>query len=155
MPNDEHIGHELPPPPAEKPSLAVSEGGAISLKPAAFFLDTELFRGSTIHPNTAQIIIFTTEDKIRNYLHEYTRAGATRTEWMAPLALAISIGTTLLTSEFKIALGVPKEYWGALFSLGFCGAVIWLVVSIVRLIIFWKQGSIETLINKIKKVENR
>jgi hypothetical protein len=148
------MGHALPPPPAEKPSVAVPEGGTISLKPAAFFLDTELFKGSTIHPNTAQTIIFTTEDKIRNYLHEYARAGATRTEWIAPLALAIAIGTTLLTSDFKVALGVPKEYWAALFVLAFCGTVVWLVVSLVRLIIFWKRGSIETLINKIKKIDN-
>ena len=153
MPEEQNMGRELPPPPAEKPPVPIPEGGPGSLKPAAFFLDMDLFKGTTIHPNTVQTIIVTTEDKIRNYLHDYARAGATRTEWIAPLALAVSLATTLLTSEFKLALGVAKEYWAAIFVLGLCGTLIWLVVSLIRLAVFWKEGSVETLINKIKKIE--
>jgi hypothetical protein len=150
---DKESGQALPPPPPEQGQITVPTGGAISLKPADFFPDAKLFEGSTVHPNTAQNIIVTTEDKVRVYLYEYARAGGTRTEWRAPLGLAIAIGTTLLTANFGDALGVSAAYWAALFFLGLCGAISWLIVSLIRLAIYWKRGSVETLIKKIKKLE--
>jgi hypothetical protein len=154
VPSEPNSGHDLPPPPPppEQSSLTVPTGGAVSLKPAAFFPDTKLFEGSTIHPNTAQNIIITTEDKIRNYLHEYSKALATRAQWVTPLGLLITIGATLLTANFKDTLGIKADIWAALFLLLLLASGIWLFVSLVRMLVFWKQASIETLIKKIKKL---
>jgi hypothetical protein len=151
---NQQSGQALPPPPPEQGQITVPTGGAVSLKPAEFFPDAKLFEGSTVHPNTAQNIIITTEDKVRNYLHEYARAGGTRTEWRAPLGITIAISTAFLTAKFNDALGISSAYWEALFSLGLFGAIVWLISSLIRLVMFWKRGSVDTLIKKIKKLES-
>ncbi len=148
--NIEESGSAPPPEPAP---ITVLTGGAVSLKPAVLFPDAKLFEGSTVYPNTAQEILVTTEDKLRNYLHEYAKAVGTRTEWVAPLGLFIALASTLLTAQFQNAVGVSAAFWAALFALGMIGAGIWVIVSVVRLIKYWSRANVESLVKKIKKLE--
>src|SRR5476651_2278123 len=107
----------LPPPPTPpEQSITPPPGGTFPIKPAEFFLDPKLFEKSTVSANVSQNFIFTTEDKIRNYLHEYVQANALRTNWLAPLGLAVSLGGAILTSNFKNVFGVTAAYWAAFFS---------------------------------------
>jgi hypothetical protein len=110
----------------------------------------QLYQGSTYHDNTKQTVITITEDKLRNYLLEFCRWSGVRSGWIAPLGIVITIITSLVTLDFVTRFGKSGDFWCALF--GFCGlgTTIWLVITIIRAVRYWKKGELDPLIQRIK-----
>ena len=115
-----------------------------------FFPDTPIWRGSTIHPNTAQNWLFVSEDKVRIYLEDYSKAVNTRTAWVAPVTLALTIVGVLLTVSFVDKFGKKASFWEAVFDIAFIATVAWTVVSLFNLVRYWRAASVDHLIDKIK-----
>lgn len=64
----------------------------------------------TIHDTTAQVLIHTTEDKLRLALIDFKTAFAQRNAWHTPLGIFASLLLTQLTATFdKPRLGIPAE----------------------------------------------
>jgi MFS family permease len=139
-------------PPLEVPQVAQPKVFE-SERPAEFFPDADIWKGSTVYPNTAQIVIITTEDKVRNYLHDYSRAINIRTKWIAPLTLFFAIGGSLLTVSFTEKFGNSAEFWRAIFWVGCVVSAFWFVYEAIRVPLYWKKGDTESLINKLKNLE--
>ena len=141
------------PPSKDPPEDPLQAQLSHALRPAEFFPDADIWKGSTVYPNTAQIVIITTEDKVRNYLHDYSRAINVRTKWIAPLTLFFAVGGTLLTVSFTERFGSSADFWRAIFWIGWFLSGVWLVYETVKIPIYWKKGDTETLINKLKNLE--
>nr|WP_281459393.1 hypothetical protein [Pseudomonas sp. P13] len=73
---------------------------------------------SGISQNTDTHIIGITEDKLHRILGEYQRGVVKSQDWIAPLGIFISLGTTLFTTTFRDFL-IGAEYWRLIFI---CGA---------------------------------
>ena len=52
----------------------------------------------SIHSNVAQVVIHTTEDKLKNILNEYTYTQHDSKSWIAPLGIFLTLVGTLTTS---------------------------------------------------------
>jgi hypothetical protein len=144
---------DTPPPPPDPPfPITLPSGGAISLKPAEFLPDANLFQGSTVYPNTAQTVIVTTEDRLRVYLHEYGRAANTRKSWIGPFGVLLTVITTLLTVTFSDQFGVKAAVWQAFFCFCLVGSIIWLIYDLYQMLSRRKSASIDWLIKKVKNL---
>lgn len=99
--------------------------------------------------STHQIIILTTEEKIRSQLNTYLINIGKKSRWQVPFGMLITNITTISTSTFKPALGLVAESWKAIYYLGLIIALIWF---------FWclkdafKDTSTDGFINNIKKM---
>lgn len=105
------------------------------------------------YANTKSDLVEITHDKLENVLLKFYQKHLLRFIWFNPLSLVIGVALTLTTADFKAtALGVEGSTWKAVFILALVASVIWLVVSLVRLAVCWKETSIEFLIDRIKNV---
>ena len=102
------------------------------------------------HENISQVIIITTEDKLKNILNEYTYTQQDSKCWIAPLGIFLTLLGTLITSTPKDLL-LPKEYWASLYGGAAVAAGIWLLVSGYKAWRAWKKSmSVEDIIERIK-----
>jgi len=69
---------------------------------------------SDVYVRTSQVIIQTTEDKLRLCLTENCQKMEKRRSWAAPFGIFATILFTLVTSNFK-DFALPAETWQAIF----------------------------------------
>jgi hypothetical protein len=102
-----------------------------------------------VYENLNQDIIHITADKAHRYLSEWRQKIEAQSSWVAPLSLGASLLLALLTADFKDRFGVPKEYWSALFFVGFLATMVWLIRSLKRRI-FNAPESTDQIVDKFK-----
>ena len=111
---------------------------------------SELSKNLTIHKNVKQEIIVTTADKIKLVLITAKEVLTAQRDWWTPFGLLISFVTTLCTADFKVAFGVSKEFWHAIFVILTISSSIWLVRCFYKLYKNWGQDNLDNIIEKIK-----
>ena len=104
--------------------------------------------------NVKSDLIEITEDKLENILLKQLKRMGLRKTWITPLGFVVTIMLANLSATFGDKFGINGYVWEAVFLLGAFGSVIWLVVSIIMIIIFWKEGSLNFLIAKIKNAKD-
>ena len=105
-----------------------------------------------IHTNVSQVLITTTEDKLKIILMEYQNTQINSKSWVAPMGIFFTLLTTLVTSTPKDFL-IPKENWVSMYVLGSIIALGFLVYSIIKSAKARKKRmSIDVLVEQIKKV---
>lgn len=102
-----------------------------------------------IRENTSQEIIVTTRDKIELVLLKTEKYLAEKNAWVTPLGLLITCGVTLLTTDFKYALGLDASVWNAIFILATIACIFWLIKTIVTQYRNRVKGDINEIINSI------
>ncbi len=111
------------------------------------FIDT---RRSNIKSDLIEI----TEDKLENILLKHLDAVVSKQKWTLPFTVLLSVSVTLVTTDFKAALGITKDVWAAAFIIVFVGSLVLLVRELIRL---WKNrdmGTLELLIQTIKNADD-
>ena len=104
----------------------------------------------SIHSNVAQVVIHTTEDKLKNILNEYTYTQHDSKSWIAPLGIFLTLVGTLTTSTPNDFL-LPKEFWHPVYGGAAIAAFIWLIVSGHKAWRAWKKStSVEDIVERIK-----
>lgn len=98
-----------------------------------FKMASSLMYVENVHTNVGQVVMTTTEDKIRLCLHDHLKTIESRQGWIAPLGVAITIFVTLLTSDFKDKFGIKKEAWQSFFLTFLVISVAWLIASLFKL----------------------
>ena len=112
-------------------------------------LQQKFLQTNKIHSNLEQVVIVTTEDKVRLCLHKSIDRLGTKREWWTPVALLITLVLALTTAEFKDQFTIPAATWQAFFLLLTAASFIWTGVAI------WKatrvQVSVESIVSEIKQ----
>lgn len=80
----------------------------------------ELARGVQVHSKLSQEVLVTTSDKLRLCLIKHRSKLSSRTDFIAPLGILLTLVTTLVVSSFD------SPVWQAVFMLGSLLAAIWL-----------------------------
>lgn len=84
-----------------------------------------------VNKNTNQKIIIVTQDKALLTLKKnLARLG--KKEWIAPLSTSLTILLSLITSNFKIALGLGPAEWRAIFIVSGFLATGWLAAAVFK-----------------------
>ena len=102
-----------------------------------------------IHKNISQVVIITTEDKLKNILNKYTYTQQDSKSWIAPLGIFLTLVGTLTTSTPNDFL-LPKEFWHQVYGGAAVAAFIWLLVSGRKAWRARKSMSVENIIERIK-----
>lgn len=101
--------------------------------------------------NVRSDVLEITHDKLENILIKFYQKHLLRSAWLNPLSLMAGLALTLTTADFKpIAMGIDGSTWKAFFLIFFAGSTLWLVYLLACLVIYWKETSIENLIDRIK-----
>lgn len=100
--------------------------------------------------NVKSDLIEITEDKLENILLKHLQRLGLRKSWITPLSLLVTIILANLSATFGDKFGIKGSVWEAFFLLIAIVSGIWLVVSIIRIIISWKESSLTNLITIIK-----
>ena len=112
-------------------------------------LQQEFLQAKKIYRNLEQVVIVTTEDKLRLCLHKAIGNLGTKREWWTPVALLVTLVLTLTTAEFKDRFAIPAATWRAFFLLLTVISFIWTVVAL------WKavrvKVSVESIVSEIKQ----
>ncbi len=109
----------------------------------------DIIQSSKVHLNLGQDFIITTEDKVRLCMTNHTQRMTTRTGWIGPVSLFVTIVLVLLTADFHDALGIPKDTWHAVFLLCMAGTLLWSIVTVIKAI--RTSTSIEHIVDEMKK----
>ncbi|MBN1757120.1 MAG: hypothetical protein JW863_02315 [Chitinispirillaceae bacterium] len=104
--------------------------------------------------NVKSDLIEITEDKIENILIKHLHKMGVRIAWIAPLSLFVSLLIVNTTATFSDSLGLEMAEWQAIFKIGCGAALVWLVVAVVRMLVYWKDSRITTLVARIKNAED-
>jgi hypothetical protein len=104
---------------------------------------------SIVYRNVGQEVIETTADKVRLCLRDYQDSLRSQRDWVAPLALIITLVTTLATSTFKNLI-VSASLWQGTYLVAAIGTSMWLIYSVARAITLRKATSVETVVQKLK-----
>jgi hypothetical protein len=113
-------------------------------------LNNEFFKNMTVHKNVEQEIIITTSDKIELILIKTKEILTSQRDWWTPFGLLVAFVTTFCTADFKDFGGITKDTWKAIFTLLTIGALIWLIISLIKLVKYWGKGDLKMIINQIK-----
>ena len=112
-------------------------------------LQQKFLQTNKIHSNLEQVVIVTTEDKVRLCLHKAIGNLGTKREWWTPVALLVTLVLTLTTAEFNDRFDILAATWQAFFLLLMVASSIWAVVAI------WKatrvEVSVESILSEIKQ----
>ena len=104
---------------------------------------------NTIHWNLEQVVIVTTEDKLRLCLQNAIDRLDAKWKWWTPLATLLTLVLALTTTEFKDQFTIPAATWQAIFLILTGASLIWAVVAIWRAIRV--KISIESIVSEIKQ----
>ena len=63
----------------------------------------------SLHENVSQVVIVTTEDRLRNILNDYERTLDNKKPWIAVMSVFLTLVTTLVTSEPTNLLSCEKS----------------------------------------------
>lgn len=102
--------------------------------------------GITTHFQVRQEVIITTKDKIDLALRKALPKYATRTAWVAPASVLLSLVLALTTTTFQLTWGISPDAWKAAFAVGALVAAAWTVWGILRSI---RHLSYEQLLDAI------
>ncbi len=105
--------------------------------------------------NVKSDLIEITEDKLENILLKHLHRLGVRKSWITPLSLLVTIILANLSATFGDKFGIKGSVWEAFFLLVTIGSSIWLVVSIILIIINWKESSLTNLIAIIKNAKDK
>jgi hypothetical protein len=94
---------------------------------------------TAVHTNFEQVVIATTEDKLRLAFNDHLRSLEQRHGWHTSLGIA--------TATF-LDFVIPKQIWQAIFVLATLGSFVWLLRD---LYVAWRSPSVEDLICQLKK----
>ena len=100
-------------------------------------------QANKIHWNLEQVVIVTTEDKLRLCLLKTIDRLDAKRKWWTPLSVFVTLVLTLTTTEFKDRFDIPAATWQAFFLLLTVASFIWAVVAI------WKATRVEISIESI------
>jgi hypothetical protein len=100
---------------------------------------------------TKSNVIQITEDKLENILIKNTKYLDSKSVWITPFSLLLTLILSLLTSNFKDFIGIPKETWQSLFYIGTVLIGIWFFVSLSIVYKHRKKSTIEYLLSQITK----
>ncbi|MGE8217309.1 MAG: hypothetical protein ACN6RD_14025 [Stenotrophomonas maltophilia] len=100
-----------------------------------------------IHSNIQQEIVEITTDKLRLIMGDYIKRAERRNEWQTALGILLAAVAALVTTEFKLAMGVEGGVWKSLFIIVAVASAIWLTISAIRSV---RHESIDSLIRRIK-----
>ena len=99
----------------------------------------------------SQIVIVTTEDKLRNIFNDYERNLENRKPWIAVLSVFLTLAATLVTSEPSDVL-LPKETWRIVFGGAAVAAFFWLVSAAGKAFLAWRNPmSADDVVQRIKE----
>ena len=112
-------------------------------------LQQEFLQAKKIYRNLEQVVIVTTEDKLRLCLYKAIDNLDAKREWLTPVALLVTLVLTLTTAEFKDQFTIPAATWEAFFLLLTVASFIWTGVAL------WKASkvkvSVESIVSEIKQ----
>ena len=104
----------------------------------------------SIHENLSQVVIMTTEDKLRNIFYEYEMTLQNKRPWGAVLSVFVTLAATLVTSEPNDFL-LPREVWRTIFGGATVAAFFWLVSSARRSVLAWRKPmSADDFVQRLK-----
>lgn len=104
----------------------------------------------SIHENVSQVVIVTTEDRLRNILNDYERTLDNRKPWIAVMSVFLTLVTTLVASEPTDFL-LSKEAWRIVFGGATVAAFFWFAGSATKAIAAWRHPmSIEDVVRRAK-----
>lgn len=112
-------------------------------------LTKSLTNDSNTHVYIQQEFIVTTEDKLQLHMSQYKQKLEKKQSWIAPISIFFTLLATLLTANFKNALGLPANTWQALFIFSTLGTLIWFLTTLKY--IFCKNTSVEDMVNELKE----
>lgn len=105
----------------------------------------------SIHENISQVVIVTTEDKLRNIFNDYETNLENKKPWIAVLSVFLTLLATLVTSEPSDVL-LPKETWRIVFGGAAVAAFFWLVSSAGKAFLAWRNPvSVDDVVQRIKE----
>lgn len=110
---------------------------------------------SQVCSNVKSDLIEITEDKLENVLLKHLKNLRIIDSWLAPFTLFLTVLLTILTTEFKTALGVTKETWNAVFLILLFGSLIWLIVCVVKIIKTYDKATTNHIIKQIKDADEK
>lgn len=105
------------------------------------------------YSNTKSDLIVITHDKLENILLKHLDALKYQREWQMPLSILITLIITFCTTTFNDFFLFKSYEWRSIFIIAGILSFIWLIYSIKQFIKYRKSGSIDSLINKIKAVD--
>lgn len=103
-----------------------------------------------VHKNYQSDVIIISEDKLENCFMKHKEILSSKTEWLIPFGIVLTLLATLVTCDFH-DWGLSKEYWHAIFVIGLIVCLVWLIISLMKAYKYRTQGDVETLIEKIKE----
>ncbi|MGN8124578.1 hypothetical protein ACTJK9_22730 [Pseudomonas sp. 22082] len=108
---------------------------------------TQVISVEAVHDNTSQQLISITTDKLKLALIEHLDCVAKHNAWHMPLSLFVGVVVVFCSSNFKEALGLSADTWGAIFALFGAGCLLWFFVCLAKI---RKSKSLDDLIEIIK-----
>ena len=94
-------------------------------------LGNEILEGTEVSTNVKQQIIVVPKDRAKLILKEYEEQQKGKIDWISPIALVITIFTTLFTADFKDKVfGLDKGIWQGLFIWLFFLSALWCLYRI-------------------------
>lgn len=106
-----------------------------------------LMQTSQFHVNITQEYILTTEDKLKLCLKERLQRLEKRKDWIAPMALIITVLLTLVTCDFK-ERWLSAATWQAIFIVSLVVIAVWFI-SCLRFAT--KAPTLESVVREIKE----
>jgi hypothetical protein len=99
--------------------------------------------------NVSQEVITTTRDKIELVLLKTEKCLVEKNAWVTPLGLLVTCGVTLMTTDFKDAMGLDASVWNAVFILATIACILWLIKTLYTRFKNREKGDINEIINSI------
>jgi hypothetical protein len=110
----------------------------------------QIVKGSPVHANVSQEFIFITADRLKLNLIAHKEVLQSRQAWAVPLAILLPIMLTWATVDsYKAFLGIPAQFWAALFFLAGVWSAAWFVRDAFRALRA-ETGNIDAFINRLK-----
>lgn len=96
-------------------------------------------------------MIITNSEKVEICLNNYKNALTAKKDWLLPFGILVSLLTSLGTSNFKDAFGLPSNVWEAIYivlSLVMAG---WFALDVYHLVKYYEKSEVSYLIEQLKK----
>ena len=105
--------------------------------------------------NVKSDLIEITEAILENILLKHLSNLMIRRSWIAPLSIFLAILLANLTATFSKKFGIEAAVWQAVFLILACASCVWLIVSVIRLKIYWKKSTLSNLLTVIKHADEK
>ena len=100
-----------------------------------------------LYSNCKQKIIRINEDKVELILRDFKKH--ITKDWIGPLALFVTLVTTIISVEFK-DYGISADTWQAIYIIGTFFSLVWLVSVFLNMWLYRKKADIKIVIEKMK-----